>query len=368
MNPFRASHKSQVISPQNPYFSNLACGVCLQNTYDYSPFGVSLDGRTVEGDFYRRGFNGMEKDDEFKGKGNSYTTEFRQLDPRLGRWMTIDPLTAKFPWQSCYLTFDNNPILLIDPNGKESKTSDGEDPSVPTKKQVRSIKKEVDNILKDSRKLTRQDFRSAKAYQKEHGGNIIDYTDLDGNKRFSVQSVSTMEDGDHLVVNKSFNRDGWSQLKERKNSTVTNFTNMFSLSTLNWSDRIDVIGISGGSTYTHGILNMRVYSNYTSILLITRGPDFGFWKAKTKGVKYGLHYEYSANIVVGKFLGNELNFSAKTLAGEGWEAGVDLVEGVSLWGSFKADTWAPVWVGASIGIGPAAGGSIGPTFTTMKRF
>jgi RHS repeat-associated protein len=126
MNPFRTSQKIQAIRPQNPYDSNLACGVCLQNIYDYSPFGVSLDGRTIEGDFYRCGFNGMEKDDEFKGKGNSYTTEFRQLDPRLGRWMTIDPLIARFPWQSSYTTFDNNPILLIDPAGLASETNDGE--------------------------------------------------------------------------------------------------------------------------------------------------------------------------------------------------------------------------------------------------
>jgi len=42
---------------------------------------------------YRYGFNGMEKDDEVKGKGNSYTTHFRMLDPRLGRWLSTDPIT-----------------------------------------------------------------------------------------------------------------------------------------------------------------------------------------------------------------------------------------------------------------------------------
>jgi RHS repeat-associated protein len=102
--------------------SNYA-GVCLQNTYDYSPFGVSLDGRTVEGDFYRRGFNGMEKDDELKGKGNSYTTEFRQLDPRVGRWLSVDPKTSEFPWQSPYVGMDNNPILLTDPDGRSTETT-----------------------------------------------------------------------------------------------------------------------------------------------------------------------------------------------------------------------------------------------------
>ncbi len=96
--------------------SNYA-GVCLQNIYDYSPFGVSLDGRTMESDFYRRGFNGMEKDDEFKGKGNSYTTEFRQLDPRVGRWFSIDPVTK--PTFGSYNSMSNNPIIRIDPWGND---------------------------------------------------------------------------------------------------------------------------------------------------------------------------------------------------------------------------------------------------------
>jgi RHS repeat-associated protein len=143
MNPFRTSKKTQDFKAQHHYYINLTCRVCLQNTSDYSPFGVSLDGRTVESEFYRRGFNGMEKEDEFKGKGNSYTTEFRQLDPRLGRWMTIDPLIARFPWQSSYTTFDNNPILLIDPSGLASETIEGEpektDPNSPEPKYHREV-------------------------------------------------------------------------------------------------------------------------------------------------------------------------------------------------------------------------------------
>jgi RHS repeat-associated protein len=56
-------------------------------------------------------------DDEIKGEGNSYTTEFRQYDPRLGRWLSLDPLMAQFPWMSPYVGMDNNPVLLNDPMG-----------------------------------------------------------------------------------------------------------------------------------------------------------------------------------------------------------------------------------------------------------
>ena len=51
-----------------------------------------------------------------------YDTHFRQLDPQLGRWWTTDPLTSKFPWQSPYVAFDNNPILKTDPTGMAAET------------------------------------------------------------------------------------------------------------------------------------------------------------------------------------------------------------------------------------------------------
>jgi RHS repeat-associated protein len=59
----------------------------------------------------------MEKDPEIKGEGNSYTTEFRQYDPRLGRWMSLDPLMSMFPDMSPYVAFANNPIFFTDPYG-----------------------------------------------------------------------------------------------------------------------------------------------------------------------------------------------------------------------------------------------------------
>ncbi len=85
---------------------------------DYYPFGAVMYNRgfsTANG--YKYGFQGSEKDNEIKGNGNSYTTEFREYDPRLGRWFSIDPLTSQFPWQSPYAAFDNNPILKSDPKG-----------------------------------------------------------------------------------------------------------------------------------------------------------------------------------------------------------------------------------------------------------
>ena len=76
---------------------------------------------------YLFGFGGMEKDDEIHGStGTSYTTEFRQYDPRIGRWLSIDPLYKNFAWQSPYVAFDNNPIFFNDPKGLAAQHEEGE--------------------------------------------------------------------------------------------------------------------------------------------------------------------------------------------------------------------------------------------------
>src|SRR5690606_17531016 len=72
------------------------------NTTDYYPFGSAIDGRTVRDSSYRYGFNGQEKDDEIKGPGNRYDFNFRIQDPRLGRFLSRDPLATSFPGWSPY--------------------------------------------------------------------------------------------------------------------------------------------------------------------------------------------------------------------------------------------------------------------------
>jgi len=48
------------------------------------------------------------------GSGH-HTTYFRELDGRIGRWWSADPIT--FPHQSPYNTFDGNPIYYTDASG-----------------------------------------------------------------------------------------------------------------------------------------------------------------------------------------------------------------------------------------------------------
>ena len=79
----------------------------IKSANDYFPGGMLMPGRQFNGTDYRFGYQGSEKDDEIKGIGNSYTTFFRQYDPIIIRWLSVDPVTAS--WESPYAAMKGNP-------------------------------------------------------------------------------------------------------------------------------------------------------------------------------------------------------------------------------------------------------------------
>jgi RHS repeat-associated protein len=68
--------------------------------------------------YYRYGFNGKENDNEVKGEGYQQDYGMRIYDPRLGRFLSTDPLTSGQPFYSPYIFTGNKPILAIDKNGE----------------------------------------------------------------------------------------------------------------------------------------------------------------------------------------------------------------------------------------------------------
>ncbi|MDP2174269.1 MAG: RHS repeat-associated core domain-containing protein [Bacteroidota bacterium] len=71
---------------------------------------------------YRYGFNGKEIDkgsEGMGGGGSTYDYGFRIYNPSLGRFLSVDPLTASYPWYTPYQFAGNMPINCIDLDGLE---------------------------------------------------------------------------------------------------------------------------------------------------------------------------------------------------------------------------------------------------------
>jgi RHS repeat-associated protein len=95
---------------------------------DYYPFGMMMPGRkyTATTSKYRYGFNGKENDNDVKGvEGGQQDYGLRIYDPRLGRFLSVDPLTDEYPWYSPYHFAGNSPIANIDLDGGEPKPATG---------------------------------------------------------------------------------------------------------------------------------------------------------------------------------------------------------------------------------------------------
>ena len=88
---------------------------------DYHPFGMTMPGRkfTQANTKYRYGFNGKENDNEVKGEGNQQDYGMRIYDPRLGRFLSTDPLAKSYPMLTPYQFASNSPIAGVDLDGLE---------------------------------------------------------------------------------------------------------------------------------------------------------------------------------------------------------------------------------------------------------
>lgn len=66
------------------------------------------------------GFNGKEMDNEVSGSGNQYDYGFRIYNPRIGRFLSTDPLYKSYPQLTPYQFSSNSPITNIDLDGLEA--------------------------------------------------------------------------------------------------------------------------------------------------------------------------------------------------------------------------------------------------------
>lgn len=92
----------------------------LTTAQDYYPGGMPQPGRSytqTATKSYRFGFNGKENDNEVKGNGNQQDYGMRIYDTRLSRFLSVDPLTSKYPYYTPYQFAGNSPIKFVDLDG-----------------------------------------------------------------------------------------------------------------------------------------------------------------------------------------------------------------------------------------------------------
>ena len=79
---------------------------------------ISFDEVSVIGSFanpYKYKFNGKELDEET----GFYYYGARYYDPRISIWLSVDPLAEKHPDYTPYAYCANNPIIYVDPDGRD---------------------------------------------------------------------------------------------------------------------------------------------------------------------------------------------------------------------------------------------------------
>jgi RHS repeat-associated protein len=79
---------------------------------------MQMQGREFAGGMrYRWGFGAQETDEHM---GESYAYKFRFYESRLCRFLTVDPISFQYPWNSSYAFAENKVIRCIDLEGKEA--------------------------------------------------------------------------------------------------------------------------------------------------------------------------------------------------------------------------------------------------------
>ncbi len=106
-------------------FISDASGLASQHL-EYFPFGETFVEENVGSFFTRYKFNAKEQDEE----SALYYYGARYYDPKTSVWLGVDPMADKYPGLSPFVYCQNNPTMLIDPDGMDSFEIDEENGKV----------------------------------------------------------------------------------------------------------------------------------------------------------------------------------------------------------------------------------------------
>jgi len=133
----------------------------------YLPFGESfIEQRSFTEYYTPYTFSAKERDLAFSAKERDLETGYsyfgaRYYDAGLSIWLSVDPLAHKYPSMSAYMYCAGNPVMLVDPDGREI---------VPTEEQaVRVIK----SYLLSFPGVTEANFKQAFGIKIDEENNVI---------------------------------------------------------------------------------------------------------------------------------------------------------------------------------------------------
>ena len=80
---------------------------------DMYPFGMTIKDRSWfdANGAYRYGFQGQEKENDVVGEGLAF--KYRIHDARIGRFLSVDPLSESYPFNSTYAFSQNRVIEVV---------------------------------------------------------------------------------------------------------------------------------------------------------------------------------------------------------------------------------------------------------------
>ena len=169
----------------------------LVSATDYYPFGMGMPGRNYNAGNYRHRFSNAEQDNEIKGVGNSLDMKFRIYDPRLGRFLSVDPLVQQFAWNSPYSYAMNRVIDGIDLEGLEYLSSDDARIEVTRGE----VKLKVENFNFISRRLWQNANNNPANWTYTNGQKDIGISTTIGNLKYSQANPVKSADPANLNAN-----------------------------------------------------------------------------------------------------------------------------------------------------------------------
>jgi RHS repeat-associated protein len=204
--------------------------------------------RRFDSEGYRYGFNGKENDNEVKGSGNQQDYGMRIYDPRIGRFLSVDPLTRTYPYYSPYQFAGNKPIWAID--------LDGEEPAFRNK--VTHIPSDYDKMAFDDRIGTYKGLFQAYAAQDVDKRTYLIYETINATRQWYREYDASG------FKNSEATEFQWQQAKTDRSLD-------YAMGAMITAPFAFVEGVAAGSTYAGSAV-----SSYTTNL-VTRGIMW-YWR------------------------------------------------------------------------------------------